>query len=77
MILIPVLLAVAHAAAIVEQFSATSARCVTAMESPSSRLAQVRLIAPGPPPLLSFRYYEGRMRQRYGNLDLVLDDAGH
>jgi hypothetical protein len=54
-----------------------SARCVTLAESPSARVAALRLIAPGPPPVLSFRYYEGRMHHRYGNIDLVLDDAGH
>lgn len=36
-----------------------------------------RLIAPGAPPLLSFRYFEGVDRHRYGKLDLMLDDAGH
>jgi hypothetical protein len=34
-------------------------------------------IAPGVPPLLAFRYLEGRQRGRFGGLDLVLDDAGH
>lgn len=34
-------------------------------------------IAPGLPPLLAFRYIEGRQRGRFGGLDLVLDDAGH
>jgi hypothetical protein len=34
-------------------------------------------IAPGAPPLLTFRYLEGRERGRFGGLDLVLDDAGH
>lgn len=34
-------------------------------------------IAPGAPPLLSFRYFQGADRHRFGNLDLVLDDAGH
>ena len=53
-----------------------SLRC-TWDRSASVRVAPLRLIAPGPPPLLSFRYYEGRAHHRYGNLDLVLDDAGH
>jgi hypothetical protein len=57
--------------------SAISARCASFGESPSARVAPSPLIAPGPPPLLSFRYYEGRLHHRYGNLDLVLDDAGH
>jgi hypothetical protein len=34
-------------------------------------------IAPGAPPVLAFRYLEGRERGRFGGLDLVLDDAGH
>lgn len=34
-------------------------------------------IAPGAPPLLAFRYFQGADRHRFGNLDLMLDDAGH
>lgn len=34
-------------------------------------------IAPGAPPLLSFRFFEGKARHRFGDLDLVMDDAGH
>jgi len=34
-------------------------------------------IAPGAPPMLAFRYLDGRRRGRFGGLDLVLDDAGH
>lgn len=34
-------------------------------------------LSPGAPPLLAFRYLEGRERGRFGGLDLVLDDAGH
>lgn len=36
-----------------------------------------RQIAPGRPPLLSFRYFVGADRHRFGKLDLMLDDAGH
>ena len=36
-----------------------------------------RRIAPGSPPLLSFRYFQGADRHRFGKLDLMLDDAGH
>jgi hypothetical protein len=36
-----------------------------------------RSVAPGAPPLLSFRYFAGSERHRFGNLDLVIDDAGH
>ena len=42
------------------------------------RLADPRgQIAPGAPPLLSFRYFQGADRHRFGKLDLMLDDAGH
>ena len=34
-------------------------------------------IAPGKPPMLSFRYFVGADRHRFGKLDLMLDDAGH
>ena len=34
-------------------------------------------IAPGAPPLLSFRYIEGQRKHRFGDLGLVMDDAGH
>jgi hypothetical protein len=36
-----------------------------------------RQIAPGAPPLLSFRYFQGLDRHRFGKLDVMLDDAGH
>jgi hypothetical protein len=54
-----------------------SGRVATVAESPSARVSTKRMVAPGMPPLLSFRYYEGRMHNRFGNNDLVLDDAGH
>jgi hypothetical protein len=41
------------------------------------RLAPTTQIPPGTPPLLSFRAFEGKLRHRFGDLDLVLDDAGH
>ena len=43
----------------------------------SERLSPPREIAPGAPPLLSFRFFEGRERHRFSGLDLVIDDAGH
>jgi hypothetical protein len=43
----------------------------------SQRLAPPPKIAPGAPPLVSFRLFDGKMRHRFSNLDLVLDDAGH
>ncbi len=42
------------------------------------RLADPRKqIAPGAPPLLSFRYFDGADRHRFGKLDVIMDDAGH
>jgi len=43
----------------------------------SERAAPPTLIAPGSAPLISFRFFEGQTRHRFGNLDLVTDDAGH
>jgi hypothetical protein len=60
-----------------QQQVADSGRCVTLAEKPDTRVEQKPMIAPGPPPLLSFRYYEGRAHHRFGNMDLMLDDAGH
>ncbi len=56
---------------------ADSGRCATLAEKPDARVEQKPMIAPGPPPLLSFRYYEGKAHHRFGNTDLMLDDAGH
>ena len=56
---------------------ANSGRCVTLAESPDARVNPAPFIAPGPPPVLSFRYYEGKMHHRFGDVDLMLDDAGH
>jgi len=60
----------------VEQIT-DSGRCVTVAETPDQRVANKPAIAPGPPPLLSFRYYEGKEHHRFGNAELMLDDAGH
>jgi len=56
---------------------AQSGRVVEISSPASERLAPPAKIAPGAPPLVSFRLFEGRMRRRFSNLDLVLDDAGH
>ena len=56
---------------------ATSGRTASIAENPSQRIAALPPLSPGQPPLLSFRYFEGRDRQRFTGLDLVLDDAGH
>jgi hypothetical protein len=34
-------------------------------------------VPPGVPPVLSFRYMEGSRRHRFGDLGLMVDDAGH
>jgi hypothetical protein len=54
-----------------------SGRMASIAESPSQRIAAVARVAPGQPPLLSFRYFEGKDRRRFNGLALVLDDAGH
>jgi hypothetical protein len=54
-----------------------AARCLQVGESADARVAPAAAIAPGAPPLLSFRYYEGKARHRFANSDVMLDDAGH
>jgi hypothetical protein len=56
---------------------AASGRAVSIAESPSQRIARLPALAPGQPPLLSFRYFAGKDRRQFTGLDLVLDDAGH
>jgi hypothetical protein len=56
---------------------AASTRAFQVAESPAARIAKPPAVAPGAPPLLSFRYFDGKQRHRFGNLDLVMDDAGH
>ena len=56
---------------------ARSGRVVETVRT-EERLADPRKsIAPGAPPLLSFRYFEGVDRHRFGKLDVMMDDAGH
>ena len=54
-----------------------SGRCVELAESPDNRVATNTRFAPGQPPILSFRFYEGKLHHRFGNSELLLDDAGH
>ena len=54
-----------------------SGQVVGIADTPSERVVQAVQIAPGAPPVLSFRLFEGKMRHRFNDLDLVLDDAGH
>jgi len=59
------------------QAIAVSGRVVDISEPPSERLSPSTLIAPGSPPVLSFRYFDATDRGRFGNLGLMTDDAGH
>lgn len=63
--------------ALVIETIALSGRVVNISESPSERLSPPMLIAPGSPPVLSFRYFDATDRGRFGNLGLMTDDAGH
>ena len=54
-----------------------SGRMQTLGVTSSERLAGTAQLAPGDPPLLRFRYLDGKRRHRFGDLDLVMDDAGH
>lgn len=56
---------------------AASGQVVGLAATPSERVSPPAEIAPGQPPLLSFRYYEGQERHRFSNTELMLDDAGH
>jgi hypothetical protein len=56
---------------------AVSGRVLELAVTPSDRIGALPQIAPGAPPLLSFRFFEGQERHRFGGLDLVIDDAGH
>ena len=51
--------------------------CAQHAESPDAKVNPPRMIPPGQPPLFSFRLYEGKLHNRYGNRDLMMDDAGH
>jgi hypothetical protein len=77
---IPLLLFALFTASEVERLTknvADSGRVTEIATPPSERIAPPPKIAPGAPPLVSFRLFDGRMRHRFSNLDLVLDDAGH
>jgi hypothetical protein len=56
---------------------AKSGRVIEIAEPVSERAEPPRQLAPGDPPLLAFRYFEGKERHRFGQLDLMMDDAGH
>jgi hypothetical protein len=56
---------------------AESGRCANLPDTPDKRVTPPPAIAPGPPPILSFRLYEGKRHGRFNNSELMLDDAGH
>ena len=56
---------------------AESGRVLEIAMSPADRIAPPLKMAPGVPPLVSFRLFDGKMRHRFSDLDLALDDAGH
>jgi hypothetical protein len=61
---------------LIEQI-AQSGRVIEIAEPVSERAEPPRQLPPGDPPLLAFRYFEGKERHRFGQLDLMMDDAGH
>jgi len=61
---------------LVEQID-RSGRCAALSQTPKQRLMERPVIAPGPPPVLSFKLYEDAKHHRFGNVDVMLDDAGH
>jgi len=56
---------------------AQSGRTLEAGDKASARVAVQAQVPAGAPPLLTFRYYEGKQHYRFGDVDLMLDDAGH
>lgn len=56
---------------------ADSGRVVEMAEPPGERVTPPLRLAPGAPPLLALRYLDGKARHRFGDMDLVLDDANH
>src|SRR6476660_5190381 len=54
-----------------EKQTTASARCADLFESADERVKPSLKISPGLPPLLNFRYFEGRMHQRFSGIDLT------
>jgi hypothetical protein len=52
---------------------ATESARVTLLDDRDATLS----VPPGVPPVLSFRYMEGSRKHRFGDMDLMVDDAGH
>ncbi len=55
----------------------SSGRVTLLSDIDSDRLGAIPHVPPGASPVLSFRYMEGSRRHGFGDLDLVVDDAGH
>jgi hypothetical protein len=76
-ILLFFLLAQAGISDLVQQ-AAASGRVVGCADSPSDRIsAPSMMIAPGAPPVLSFRTFDATERGRLSDVGLMTDDAGH
>jgi hypothetical protein len=56
---------------------ADSGRVLSLAESPSDRVQPPLLLAPGSPPLLSFRNIDATERGLLTQSGLMIDDAGH
>jgi hypothetical protein len=54
-----------------------SGRVVGCVDSPSERVRVPTMIAPGAPPVLSFRNFDATDRGRLSDVGLMTDDAGH
>lgn len=54
-----------------------SGRCASLGEPAEKRVAGPPKIAPGQAPIVSFKYYEDAKHHRFGNINVMLDDAGH
>ena len=71
-----ILLAPSHVSDIVAEIAA-SGRVVDSVQPLSDRLGELPVIAPGAPPSLKFRYYDANERGGFGDMGLMMDDAGH
>ena len=57
--------------------TADSGRVVGCADSPSDRVSPPIMLAPGAPPVLSFRNFDASDRGRLSDVGLMTDDAGH
>jgi hypothetical protein len=70
------LLAPAGISDLVEE-AAESGRVVSLADAPSERVHLPPMIAPGAPPVLSFRNIDATERGLLSQMGLMTDDAGH